>query len=485
MRSSYKTKNIDFLLFHRGAGFAIFTMPALEPYGSVKETVHNSSDHLDPKFDSSNRKSQMVVAIFNLSATIVGGGVLSLPLAFMKCGILLGSILMILAALVTERSLYLLCLCARRTGATTYGEVGKAAFGKHMEYFISLLLFFFLALVLVGYMVLLQDIWSDIVEIVLRLDAPPSAPLVLLCILVLMAPFLVERTLHSLRFNCYVGFASVSVLCLALCHHAITVPLPTNLRMWGDDLDDILFAFPIIILSFLSIFNVLQIQGNLIKPSRGRMLGVIDGAVGSCFVLMFLFGLSGYIYAGEETDGNILNNADIHADWVFFLGRLGCGVTIMLAMAMMLLPARAGLLEVVDVFVNGPHIVSAEIVSEETPLVMQDTSKDSPSASGTVMQSSLMENDLMLYATTFGIVTICYFVAIRVPGVAFVWSLCGSAMAFLIAFFLPAACYLQIQREYPKDEDNSKWWAWFSWFLVISSLMSSVVCTIQTVRRYA
>ena len=102
-----------------------------------------TQDILIPVFESTERKSPAVVAIFNLCATIVGGGVLSLPLAFSKCGIILGTVLMIIAGIVTERSLYLLCICARTTGATSYGEVGKVAFGKYMEYFISLLLFVF------------------------------------------------------------------------------------------------------------------------------------------------------------------------------------------------------------------------------------------------------------------------------------------------------------------------------------------------------
>ena len=43
-------------------------------------------DILVPDFDSSRRKSNLIVAVFNLTATIVGGGVLSLPLAFAKVG---------------------------------------------------------------------------------------------------------------------------------------------------------------------------------------------------------------------------------------------------------------------------------------------------------------------------------------------------------------------------------------------------------------
>ena len=74
---------------------------------------------LVPPFDAPSRQSRPVVAIFNLIATIVGGGVLSLPLAFQKLGVVLATILMIVAAIITDQSLYLLCLCARLTGASS------------------------------------------------------------------------------------------------------------------------------------------------------------------------------------------------------------------------------------------------------------------------------------------------------------------------------------------------------------------------------
>lgn len=431
------------------------------------------ADALFPGFESPRRQSNLVASTFNLSATIIGGGVLSMPLAFEKCGIILGSLLMLVAAVATERSLYLLCLCARITGATSYGEVGKFAFGTSMEYFISLVLFVFLMFVLVGYMVLAKDIWTSIVQIVTGVQDIDSSQ-VLLVLLIFMSPFLVQKTLHALRFNCYVGLSSVSILCLALCHHAFTTPLPRPLVLWSNSLDDILFAFPIITLSFLSIFNVLPIQGSLIQPSRGRILLVIDGAIGSSFVITLLFGMSGYLYAGVDTDGNILNNISASGDWLFFLGRLGCGITIILAMPMMLLPCRESLLEVLDVAVNGPHVMP---VGEETPLL--PTNSDA-----TTTRRHLNDEPWIHYLATFGIAFSCYVIAKHVPGVAFVWSLLGSFMAFLIAFFLPAACYLQIQRrKYPKARNESESWIWLSWVLLVASTIGAVACTVHTTIR--
>ena len=426
--------------------------------------MSDQQDILVPTFDSASRKSPIVVATFNLVATIVGGGVLSLPLAFAKTGVLLGSALMIFAAFITDRSLYLLSLCARQTGASSYGEVGKHAFGARMEYFISLLIFTFLLFVLVAYMVLVRDIWTPIFDLIFH---EINGDLVLLAIVLMMSPFLVQKSLHALRFNCYIGFASVSILCMALCHHAWISPAfetSDTVLFVTDSFQDILFSFPIITLSFLSHFNILPIQSALVRPNRTRIMLVIDGAVMACFALQFLFGLGGYLYAGLDTKGNILLNCDLHQNVLFLLGRVGCGITLMLAMPMMLLPCRDSILDVLNKIVSKRQ-------NEEHFSLTTGTLPPSP-------RESLQDNQYVFYGSTIMIATGCYFGAVAAPDVARVWSLCGSSMAFLIAFILPSACYLELQRRSP-SHDN-KVWIVFSWALLVFSVISAIACTIQT-----
>jgi amino acid permease len=476
--------------------------------GTSEGTPVASTDILVPNFQSPRRKSPLIVATFNLSATVIGGGVLSLPYAFSKTGLLLGTILMVIAAIITERSLYLLCLCARITGATSYAEVGEAAFGPWMEYLISCMLGIFLIFVIIAYMVLAQDIWTSVILIAFPMDKPPNPEVVLLMIVTLIAPFLIQETLHALRFNCYVGFSSVSILCLALVHHAwISTSTPTqtfpsnttNLLLWPNSLEDVLIAFPIITLSFLSIFNVLPIQNGLLMPTRIRMLTAIDGAMSSCLILTLVFGAAGYIYAGSQTDGNILNNCHSESDMFLFVGQLGCGITVVLAMPMMLLPCRASLLEVLDVLVNGPHTTPIEKATEaESQVLLKEKfsidNYGSSLTSATDMEDlitrqgerekiSITRNKCVYYASSMMIVVTCFIAAINVPGVDVVWSIIGCFMGFLLSFMLPCACYLKIQTRYPGHALQSKIWIWFSWTLLVGSMAVSTVCTLETITR--
>ena len=330
-----------------------------------------SRNLLVPPFDATSRQSNTAVAVFNLIATIVGGGVLSLPLAFAKLGIGLATCLMLVAAVVTHQSLYLLCLSARLSGATSYGEVGRVAFGPTMETVMAVLLFVFLLFVITAYQVLLRDIWTPLlllrVGVVVVGGGGSSSNssnssdknqvddndendnvqqeygnTVLLGIVILLIPFVVQHSLHALRYNCFVGFGSVSLLCAALCHHAFWGTQPTqysNVDVDNVDNDNsmlymtnqashVLFAFPIIMLSYLSHFNILPIQSALQQPSRARIRTVVYGAVGGSGLLMYTFGLAGYVYAGAATEGNILLNLASRTDDVLFVvGRWGVGIT--------------------------------------------------------------------------------------------------------------------------------------------------------------
>lgn len=59
------------------------------------EQSHLQEDHLIPPFNSPLRPSNIIVGAFNLTATIIGGGVLSLPIVFQKCGVLVTTVAVI------------------------------------------------------------------------------------------------------------------------------------------------------------------------------------------------------------------------------------------------------------------------------------------------------------------------------------------------------------------------------------------------------
>jgi amino acid permease len=255
----------------------------------VRKARNGSVEILNPPPDSPMRKTTLFFGTFNLVATIVGGGELSLPLVFAKAGLGLATAMMIFAAIITDFSLYLLCCCARRTGSTTYMDIVRVAFGPLAEICTTILLWMMLSGALIAYYVLLKGIFGPLVKDILStytlidVVSPHFDSYVLLGIIVIIFPLKLQKNLYALRHICYVGFTSVWVVTISIGVRAYqrnksyseegmdTINSQYDFSDYaGDDThityitkswNDALFAFPIVVLAFLCSFNIVEVHG--------------------------------------------------------------------------------------------------------------------------------------------------------------------------------------------------------------------------------
>ena len=489
-----------------------------------------AEDVLVPPFSSRERKSTMTIAIFNLVSTMVGGGgALALPRVFQRCGVAWATVGMVIFAFLTDRSLYLLCMCARSAGAKSYGETGFIACGLWMQKTISSCIFLSLVLILVAYMSLIKDIWAPLVQMMVLPNA--QGPWVLLGCLVLVSPFYAQRELRTLRFNSFAGVAGVMLLCAALCFLAATPSYfeesdgddnetsPDNDNSErSDETDsygDFLATISILSVNFLSAFNILPIQCELEQPTKHRVRVVIRLAVCISFSLLYVIGLAGYLFAGDETYNNILNNLDGRSsDFVVVLGRVGVGVSILLSTAVMLQPCRSNLLEVVQKVLNHEDRMVCDTVTEICPESCcefeEDDEETAPTATSqsTTEQTSnvffhegsallppieevdeeqqnrrryiISKNPNVYYGSTVGIVALCYLVAIVFPGTSgILWNSVMASMSFLLAFFFPATCYLRVIGRQPQNS-SCHVWAAFSWTILTNALIATLLCIVHS-----
>lgn len=232
-------------------------------------------------------------------------------------------------------------------------------------------------------MVLIRDIWTPLVLLTPLASTLGSndGDYVLMGVVLVLMPFVFQRSLHALRYNCYVGFISVMILCCALWRGALLRIHDAKPQNGSDENDtyaieyfkiptiqDVLFSFPIVTCAFLCHFNVNSIQNSLSKPTRQRMQSLLQYTIITCFAVMYLLGLGGYLYAGKAVQGNILLNVPLGTDpnqdkaqiWLFTAGRIGIGLTITLALPLMALPCRDSLLEIIDVWFHRSHHRSSD-----------------------------------------------------------------------------------------------------------------------------
>ena len=331
--------------------------------------VQDLPDALSPSFESPLRESSAIVAIFNLLNTMVGGGALSLPYAFAKCGWLGGVVLVLFSVKISNFALSLLCTLARKVRGTSYPAiVGKTMGGAYAEA-LDATQFFMLFLVVIAFLILIRDISGDVVEFLMfgpaysaeddvlqGLDAH-SRSLLLHIMTAAMLPLMAQESLHALRHVSYVGSASVMLLLGVIAHKAYLANTRNGEGFWNSVLaggprgaarlgpekwGDVLTALPIILIAFLCQFNIVGVFTKLERPSPSRTEGVILTTNYASGAVYILFGLSGYLFSTDRTADNILNNFS-PKDPSLALARSGLVLTLMCQIPMVLLPCRDSL----------------------------------------------------------------------------------------------------------------------------------------------
>ena len=236
------------------------------------------------------------------------------------------------------------------------------------------------------------------------------------------------------------------------------------------------------VLNSLRFFFINSVHGALVNPTSKRVQSVINLSLVSVFILSYVFGLVGYLYAYDDTRGNILLNFD-PTDRVILLGRIGYGVTLLAAIPMVVLPCRDALLSLAPQFSWKNLLGTEEILNhldthERTSLLQQRSSDDFEKTSNDDDESLICSSlNFFFYFATFFILSIAFFGASFAPGVASVWSICGSGLAFIIAFILPSSCYIKIRHKQKEREDKL---VILSWFLLAFATVSAIACTLQT-----
>jgi len=93
-----------------------------------------------------------------------------------------------------------------------------------------------------------------------------------------------------------------------------------------------------------------------------------------------------------------------------------------------------------------------------------------------IQEDYVFRNSMLHYSSTLLIVTACFFAATRVSGVATIWSLVGSSLAFLIAFIIPFGCFMVIEKSVEGNDRHDRWITLAKTMLFVS-VIGAVVCT--------
>lgn len=485
-----------------------------------------SLEQLYPRAKCESRQASAPASAFTLICTIVGGGILSLPFGIEKCGLILGPLMLLLSALASDFTCYILVSSARRTGARTYEEVAMFAFNKKFRIFVLVLLFITTYFSCVGYAVLSGELLSPVVQYVFHALKPDSSfdftepghrHMVMIAAIGLISPVTVARSLSKLKFVSLMAIFSCCVLCCVVIiktvssphMHSTTIPNGSDyltIDLWPASFSDVVFTFPIFSIAFLCHFNVIAMHSELKRPTRGRARMVLHATMGISSLLYLVVGIFGLLWARQGVCGNILLNF-FPDDVLVTVGRGCLGLTILGSYPLLVLPCRTALDRIIRLIRFGTaewdvdHRTGEQSDSEsdadedtvERPLLSATSLGTAPPLSraatpigdvfGKEPQGEAQTEDdvkaetgigLLHVLKTLFIVSSSLLVAALIPGILVVWTFMGSTICLVIAYIFPCIFYLKVRRH--------KGWTIRSVaaaFLLVLSAVAGVACTYE------
>ena len=353
----------------------------------------DTNDVMVPPEDSESRQGTIWTSSTALALTLAGSCAVEAPYAFQKCGLFWGTLLFGLLAVATERSLHLLCICARKTGSNSYGTLARSACGgSRAQWKTNALEIGLLLLLVARYLTLLRRVLALGLQSVWDTSSPTLSEqwVLLICVIVVVLPLSCPKQYYTLKHAWALGLGTMAlfaaaVLALAVIHfyehdgnlqqdHDRTT---ASIEVASQDQNhrdvsgqytsprstwDVIEGFQTLLIGFFAAFNVLPIQSALEDPTRERMATVVHRGVLMGATLTYIVGVVGYLCVGAHVASSSCPDSDfwecihyradnIHEIPYILLYRIGhtsCSLTIILALPLIVAPCRHCILELIE-----------------------------------------------------------------------------------------------------------------------------------------
>ncbi|KAF7038388.1 hypothetical protein CFC21_048581 [Triticum aestivum] len=268
-------------------------------------------------------------AVFNLSTSIIGAGIMSIPAAMRVLGVVPALVLIAAVALLSDVSVeFMLRYTAWASGPPSYAGIMGDAFGRRAgAAALNVFIAFTTAGTLVVYLIIIGDVLSGSVDgggehagVLQELFGPQwwtSREFVILATAVaVLLPLVLLRRVDSLRYTSAVSILLAAVFMLITMGIAVytvftgTAKMPRMLPDFSTLASpfELFTAVPVIVVAFTFHFNVHPIRAELSKTSD--MKSAVRISLVLCAAIYAAVGFFGFLLFGDATMPDVLANFD-------------------------------------------------------------------------------------------------------------------------------------------------------------------------------
>ncbi|KAF3940576.1 hypothetical protein ABW19_dt0208817 [Dactylella cylindrospora] len=377
-------------------------------------------------------------SVINLLNTIVGAGVLAMPLAMSHMGMTLGILVIVFSGITAGFGLYLQTRCAR------YVDRGNASFFTLSQLtYPSAAVVFDSAIAIkcfgvsISYLIIIGDLmpqvvvglWPKSAEIGYMVDRH----FWITAFMLVMIPISFLRRLDSLKYTSFIALVSIGYLVIIVLAHFLkgdTLEARGEIHyfQWAGAVT-FFSSFPIIVFAYTCHQNMFSILNEIKNNSRKQTTGVVFASIGIAASIYCLVAITGYLSFGDNVGGNII--AMYKDSIASTIGRAAIVVLVMFSYPLQIHPCRASIDNILKWRPSKASPASLPVAANRAPAHHEPMT------------------DLRFAIITTILIVSTYSTAMTVSSLERVLAYVGSTGSTSISFILPGLFYWRIAKPGP------------------------------------
>lgn len=424
------------------------------------QNIHHDNEF---NFNKSQSSSGIYGAVFNLTTTVIGAGIMALPATMKVLGLILGVILIFLMGILSEISVELLVRFTVQYKALSYGEIVQEALGRPARILSEICIVLNNAGVLVVYLIIMGDVMSGSLNHIGVFDQwfgngfwDHRKVLILIVVVVFLAPLCVLDRIDSLSLTSAASVALAVVFVVVAFGVAFVKLVKGEIeppRMTPDfgskkAILDFLVVIPIMSNAFVCHFNLQPIYNELEGRSPQKMNRVGRITTVLCVLVYCSTAISGYLLFGNDTESDVLTNFDK--------------------------PLGMEFSTVLNYIVRVGYILHLVLVFPVIHFSLRQT-VDALAFEGS---APLHESRKRCLTLTFILLALVYLGSTMIPSIWTAFKFTGATTAVSLGYTFPALIALKLGGQGPDLTSRERR---LSWFMLCLAILVSVVGVISNI----
>ena len=449
----------------------VFHNSDYDPFYERFEEYPEDSDGFDIDPSKKGTDSSRTAGI-QIANTIMGAGILSIPLMMSYLGILIGTILLIFLAVTTIYTVYILMRCHQITGKSGYSMFGKITMGTVGSIIVKIIIIVNNMGICICYLRIFGESFQTIFQSFVSKNSYFMTNwhnyLFILFGAIIIFFFIFIKNISKLKKVSYIGVIAVLVfavlLIVLLLYKTIASELDSDVS-WRFLFPECTFpqafhAAPTVFLAFLFQFNVFPIYYSLKHRSMSSMLKSTKLGVILSLIIFLAVGIIGFLLYGffdnyddenyQEIYGEPNNDTatydtildKLNDDMILYKGYNAFVVIIIIIICVAFL---------ITCIASFPILFLSLRVNFVHALEVCRRAKDNDNQIVKITQGSYSKKTVSISKKALIIITICLYlfmvgIAIFIYNLKTMFHVIGTIAGTTIAFILPNIFYIRIVR---------------------------------------